>query len=125
MALGIDTQAHRGALQAGGRTAGVIGGALDRLYPRENEELAREMAAQGGAVLCEYPFGRQPDRQTFPMRNRIVSGLAKGVVVVATTGEGTSCGDGEGDDQSFGFLRIPGRLSGAGLEGGGAAAGAA
>ena len=46
-----------------------------------------------------------------------VDDAAKGVVVVATTGEGTSCGDGEGDDQSFGFLRIPGRLSGAGLEG--------
>ena len=54
-----------------------------------------------------------------------VDDAAKGVVVVATTGEGTSCGDGEGDDQSFGLLRIPGRLSGAGLEGGGAAAGAA
>ncbi len=110
LALGIDTQAHRGALQAGGRTAGVIGGALDRLYPRENEELAREMAAQGGAVLCEYPFGRQPDRQTFPMRNRIVSGLAKGVVVVeAPLRSGTLITVDQALDQGRAVMAVPGR----------------
>jgi DNA processing protein len=110
LALGIDTQAHRGALQAAGRTVGVIGGALDCLYPRENAELAQTMAAQDGAVLCEYPFGRQPDRQTFPMRNRIVSGLAKGVVVVeAPLRSGTLITVDQALDQGRAVMAVPGR----------------
>jgi DNA processing protein len=110
LALGIDALAHRGALQAEGRTVAVIGGALDRLYPRENEELAREMALQGGAVLCEYPFGRSPDRQTFPMRNRIVSGLVKGVVVVeAPLRSGTLITVDQALDQGRTVMAVPGR----------------
>ena len=110
LALGIDTQAHRGALQAGGRTVGVLGGALDCLYPKENEGLAREMSAQGGAVMCEYPFGRQPDRQTFPMRNRIVSGLVKGVVVVeAPLNSGTLITVDQALDQGRSVMAFPGR----------------
>lgn len=110
LALGIDTQAHRGALQAGGRTVGVLGGALDCLYPKENEALSREMASQGGAVMCEYPFGRQPDRQTFPMRNRIVSGLVKGVVVVeAPLNSGTLITVDQALDQGRSVMAFPGR----------------
>jgi DNA processing protein len=110
LALGIDAQAHRGALQAGGRTVGVVGGALDCLYPKENEGLAKEMAAQGGAVICEYPFGRQPDRQTFPMRNRIVSGLVKGVVVVeAPLASGTLITVDQALDQGRSVMAFPGR----------------
>ena len=110
LALGIDTQAHRGALQAGGRTVGVIGGALVCLYPKVNEGLAKEMAAQGGAVMCEYPFGRQPDRQTFPMRNRIVSGLVKGVVVVeAPLNSGTLITVDQALDQGRSVMAVPGR----------------
>ena len=110
LALGIDTQAHRGALQAGGRTVGVVGGALDCLYPKENEGLAKEMASQGGAVMCEYPFGRQPDRQTFPMRNRIVSGLVKGVVVVeAPQNSGTLITVDQALDQGRAVMAFPGR----------------
>ena len=110
LALGIDAQAHRGALQAHGRTVGVVGGALDCLYPRENEGLAKEMAAQGGAVMCEYPFGRQPDRQTFPMRNRIVSGLVKGVVVVeAPQSSGTLITVDQALDQGRSVMAVPGR----------------
>ncbi|HRZ13637.1 MAG TPA: DNA-processing protein DprA [Kiritimatiellia bacterium] len=88
LARGIDTAAHRGALKAGGRTIAIIGSALDRLYPPENEKLAEEIV-QHGAVISEYTLGREPDRTTFPYRNRVISGLSMGVVVVeagATSG---------------------------------------
>jgi DNA processing protein len=81
LARGIDAQAHRGALKAGGRTIAVVGSGLDRVYPPEHGELAAEIA-EHGAVISEFAFGREPDRATFPARNRIISGLALGVVVV-------------------------------------------
>ncbi|MFC1467592.1 DNA-processing protein DprA [Verrucomicrobiota bacterium] len=81
MARGIDTAAHRGALKAKGRTIAVLGGALDCLYPPENAALAEQIAASG-AVISEYPLGRQADRQTFPYRNRIISGMTMGALVV-------------------------------------------
>jgi len=110
LARGIDTEAHRGALQAGGRTVAVMGGALDCLYPKENEALAQEMAEKNGAVASEYPFGRQPDRQTFPMRNRIVSGLVRGVVVVeAPLGSGTLITVDQALDQGRAVMAVPGR----------------
>lgn len=82
LALGIDAEAHRGALEAGGTTVGVIGSGLDRFYPDENRMLAREIVGQGGAVVSEFPFGRPPDAQTFPIRNHVVAALARGVVAV-------------------------------------------
>ena len=82
LALGIDAEAHRGALEAGGVTVGIIGSGLDRFYPEENRELAREMVQKGGAVVSEFPFGRPPDRETFPIRNHVVAALARGVVAV-------------------------------------------
>jgi DNA processing protein len=81
LARGIDASAHEGALKAGGRTLAVLGSALDRLYPPENAPLADRIAEQG-AVISEYPLGREPDRTTFPYRNRILSGLSMGVLVV-------------------------------------------
>lgn len=81
LARGIDMAAHRGALKGGGRTIAVLGSALDRIYPPEGEELAETVAGHG-AVLSEYPLGREADRTTFPYRNRIVSGMSMGVVVV-------------------------------------------
>lgn len=82
LALGIDAASHRGALDAGGVTVGVIGSALDMFYPEENRALAREMISKGGAVVSEFPFGRPADEHTFPQRNRIVAALAKGVLAV-------------------------------------------
>lgn len=82
LALGIDAEAHRGALAAGGTTVGVLGSALDCFYPEENRELAREMVKKGGAVVSEFPFGREPDNQTFPQRNHVVAALANGVLAV-------------------------------------------
>ncbi len=114
LARGIDTEAHRGALQAKGVTVAVLGGALDCIFPKENEGLARELAAAGGALVSEYPFGRQPDRQTFPMRNRIVSGLSRGVVVVeAPLNSGTMITVGQALDQNRTVMAVPGRVDSA------------
>jgi len=81
LARGIDTAAHEGALLAGGRTAAVLGTGLDIIYPSENLGLYRRIAEEG-AVLSEFPFGRKADRQSFAMRNRIVSGMCEAIVVV-------------------------------------------
>jgi DNA processing protein len=82
LARGIDTAAHMGALAAKGRTAAVFGCSLDLIYPEENRALAERIVESGGVWLSEFPLGTTPDRQTFPMRNRIVSGLSEGVLVV-------------------------------------------
>lgn len=111
LASGIDGEAHAGAVRAGGATAGILGGALDRFYPRGNLGLAREMVKGGGAVATEYPFGREPDRQTFPMRNRVVSGLCRGVVVVeAPLASGTMITVGQALDQNRVVMAVPGRV---------------
>lgn len=82
LALGIDAAAHRGALEGNGVTVGVIGSGLDRFYPEANRPLAREIARSRGAVASEFPFGRPADVTTFPIRNHVVAGLARGVVAV-------------------------------------------
>ena len=111
MARGIDTESHRGAVQAKGRTVAVLGGALDRFYPAENRKLAHRVVDQGGAVISEYPFGREPDRQTFPMRNRIVSGLSAGVLVVeASNASGTLITVNQALEQGRAVMAIPGRV---------------
>lgn len=111
LAVGIDTEAHNGALQAKGNTVAVLGGALDRFFPRENRGLARSIVESGGAVITEYPFGRQPDRQTFPMRNRIVSGLSRGVLVVeASQTSGTLITANHALEQNRSVMAVPGRI---------------
>jgi len=81
LARGIDTAAHEGALAARGKTAAVLGCGLDIIYPPENYDLYRRIA-ETGAVLSEFPFGRKADKQTFPMRNRVVAGMCEAIVVV-------------------------------------------
>ena len=110
LALGIDTAAHQGALRAQGRTVAVLGGALDCLYPPSNAGLAGDIAERG-AVLSEFPFGRRPDKTTFPMRNRIVSGLSLGVLVVeADRRSGAMITAREALEQGRSVLAVPGRI---------------
>jgi len=89
LARGIDTAAHEGALSAGGKTAAILGNGLDIVYPPENLELFRKIA-ESGAVLSEFPFGRRADKQSFAMRNRIISGMCAGIVVVESDVDGGS-----------------------------------
>ena len=111
LARGIDAYAHRGALAAEGVTVGVLGGALDMFYPNENRALAREMVEKGGCVASEFPFGRAPDVQTFPQRNRIVSGLAKGVVAVeCPLHSGTLITCTRAVEQGRAVMAVPGRI---------------
>src|ERR1700731_761730 len=82
MARGVDTVAHKAALKAGGRTVSVWGTGIDVIYPKENKRLAEEIVASGGTIVSEYPLGTFPAPQNFPIRNRILSGMSVGVLVI-------------------------------------------
>ena len=82
MARGIDTAAHRGALNAKGKTVAIWGTGIDVTYPKENQKLADQILASGGAIVSEFPLGTFPAPQNFPIRNRVISGLAVGVLVI-------------------------------------------
>jgi DNA processing protein len=110
LARGIDTAAHNGALQAKGRTVAVIGCGIDIVYPAENEKLANEIVEKGGAVVTEFPFGVKPDRQNFPMRNRIISGWSLGTVVVeANLKSGALITANQAAEQGRQVFAVPGR----------------
>ncbi len=111
LAMGIDTYAHQGALAAKGRTIAVLGSGLKALYPPENKLLA-ERISNSGAVISEFPMRTKPDRQTFPMRNRIVSGCSIGVLVVeAATNSGAMITANQAVEQGRAVYAVPGPIN--------------
>src|SRR5258705_2170018 len=82
MARGVDTAGDKGAIEAGGKTVAVWGTGIDVIYPKENKKLAESIVATGGTIVSEYPLGTFPAPQNFPIRNRILSGMSVGVLVI-------------------------------------------
>ena len=82
LARGVDSYAHLATLCAKGKTIAVLGNGLDQIYPKENISLANEILKNGGAIISEYPLGTKPEKMNFPARNRIISGMSNGVIVV-------------------------------------------
>ena len=112
MARGIDTAAHKGALAAGKPTVAVWGTGADVIYPKENKKLAEDMLAAGGAVVSELPLGTFPAPQNFPRRNRILSGLSVGVLVVeASENSGTRVTARCAAEQGRDVFAVPGNVT--------------
>ncbi|MFC1769897.1 DNA-processing protein DprA [Nitrospirota bacterium] len=112
MARGIDTAAHRGVLESGGRTIGVLGSGIDVFYPAENRTLMEKTAAAGSAVISEFPPGTKPLRENFPRRNRLISGLSLGVLVVeAAKRSGSLITAGFALEQGRDVFAVPGNIS--------------
>lgn len=112
LARGIDTAAHQGALAAKGRTIAVIGSGLAKLYPPENGPLAEKIHNGNGAIVSEFSMDIEPDRQTFPMRNRIISGWSHGILVVeAGLNSGALITAAQALEQGRAVYAVPGHIN--------------
>src|ERR1700682_5876537 len=112
LARGIDTAAHQGALAAKGRTIAVIGAGLSKLYPPENRALAEKICNGDGAIVSEFSMEIEPDRQTFPMRNRIISGWSHGILVIeAGLNSGALITASQALEQGRSVYAVPGHIN--------------
>ncbi|OQY75106.1 MAG: DNA protecting protein DprA [Ignavibacteriales bacterium UTCHB3] len=112
LARGIDTTAHKATLAAGGRTIAVLGSGFKNLYPPENRKLAKEITENNGAIITEYPPAAKPDAINFPARNRIISGLGLGVLVVEAAEKGGALHTAAfANDQGRAVFAIPGNIN--------------
>jgi DNA processing protein len=112
LARGIDTAAHQGALAAKGRTIAVIGSGLSKLYPPENQGLAEKIRDGNGAIVSEFSMEIEPDRQTFPMRNRIIAGWSHGILVVeAGLNSGALITASQALEQGRSVYAVPGHIN--------------
>ena len=117
LARGIDTAAHQGAVQVNGVSVGVLGCGLDSIYPKENTDLAASMLALGGCLISEFPVGAQPMPYHFPRRNRLISGLADGVLLIeATLRSGTQSTVNHALEQGRTVFALPGNVDAPGSE---------
>ena len=111
LAKGIDAFSHIGAINAQGKTIAVLGSGLDNIYPKENKELFYKIIKNDGLVITEYPLGTPPLKQNFPARNRIISGLSDGVLVVeARRNSGTNITVDFALEQGKDVFVIPGNI---------------
>lgn len=112
LARGIDAYSHIGAIKARGRTIAVLGSGLDVIYPRENKQIYYEILKNRGLILSEYPLGSKPEKYHFPARNRIISGLSDGVLVVeAKEKSGTLITVEFGLEQGKDIYAVPGDIT--------------
>ena len=112
LARGIETAAHQGAIAAKGRTIAVIGSGLSKLYPSENKALAEKICNGNGAVVSEFSMEIEPDRQTFPIRNRIISGWSHGILVVeAGANSGALITASQALEQGRAVYAVPGHIN--------------
>jgi DNA processing protein len=112
LAKGIDAVAHKTALDMGGRTMAILGSGLDNIYPPENRALAARIMEGNGALMSEYALGVKPDAKNFPPRNRVISGLSLGVVVVeAGERSGASITAGFALEQGRDVFAVPGNVN--------------
>lgn len=110
-ARGIDSFSHQAALEAKGKTIAVLGSGLDVIYPKENNKLYQDIIKNNGLIISEYPLGTQPKKQNFPARNRIISGLSDGVLVIeARKNSGTNITVDFALEQGKDVFVIPGNI---------------
>ena len=111
LAKGIDSCAHIGTIEARRKTIAVLGNGLDTIYPKENLKLSEKILEYGGAIISEYPLGTEPKKENFPARNRIISGLSNGILVVeAKEKSGTLITTDFALDQGRDVFVIPGNI---------------